>query len=348
MQGRHFVLSRVDSIGDVVLVLPMAGILKSAFPGCKVSLLARRYTAPLGRCCEHLDGVYAWDEILEASPQDQVRRLRALGADAIIHVRPEATIAMRARQAGIKLRVGTGRRMIHWLTCNRLVYVHRKRSELHEAQLNIELLRGVGIRRHYGLAELSQYYGLSKIGPLPSSITAHLDPARFNLIMHPKSGGTSREWPILHFAQLIHGLPPEQFNLVLTGSEQEGDAVRAHLPLRLPHVKDLMGQLSLGELIALINAADGLVAVSTGPLHIAAALGKPTLGLYAPLRSKHAGRWGPIGPGARVFQLPEPCAACPDPQDCKCMRMIAPAEIRTHLLDLAPLRRVDAPIASIR
>lgn len=349
MENRHFVLNRVDSIGDVVLVLPMAGILKSTFPGCKVSLLGRRYTVPLGRCCEHIDRAYAWDEIEEGPRRDQIRQFQQICADVIIHIHPKPTVARLARQARIPLRIGTGRRMYHWVTCNRLVHLHRKNSQLHEAQLNIELLRGVGIKRFYALDEISTYFGLTRIDPLPSNLEALMDPDRFNLVVHPKSGGTSREWPIQHFSRLIETLPRQRFNIFITGSEQEGKMVREYLPMQLPHVRDLMGKLSLAELISLIGAADGLLAVSTGPLHIAAALGKHTLGIYVPFRSKRASRWGPIGPRVRVFQLTKNCAHCRSPNDCECMRLITPADIGAYLIELAgtaqtvPARRLVQP-----
>src|SRR5215217_1069 len=339
MESRHFVLNRADKIGDVVLALPMAGILKRAFPVCKVSLLGQHYTWPLARCCEHLDQIYAWDEIEAAPRSERIKQFKAFGADVIIHVYPLPAIAKLARQARIPLRIGTSRRVFHWLNCNRLVRLSRRRSTLHEAQLNVALLRGVGIERCYDLGQISRLFGLSRIDPLSPNLAASIDPGRFDLIIHPKSAGSAREWPITHFARLIESLPPERFNIFVTGSEAEAESVRDTLPMQLPHVKDLMGKISLAELVSLIKAADGLLAASTGPLHIAAALGKHTLGVYAPFRSKHASRWGPIGPRTRVFQLANKCTSCSDPGDCECMRRIDPDEIKAYLIGLAGTER---------
>jgi heptosyltransferase III len=344
VQSRHFVLNRAYKIGDVMLALPMAGLLKRTFPGCKVSLLGQRYTLALARCCENLDGAYAWDEIQALPKAQQIRRFQAFDADVIIHVYPLAAIARLARQARIPLRIGTSRRAYHWFNCNRLIYLRRRGIPLHEAQLNIRLLRGVGIERMFTLDEISTMFGLTKIDPLPPRLAGLIDPGRFNLILHPKSAGSAREWPVQYFARLIESLPPARFNVLITGSDKEGTLVRHALPMQLTQVRDLMGKLSLSELISLIDAADGLLAASTGPLHIAAALGKQTLGLFVPFRSKHAGRWGPIGPRTRVFQLAQPCASCRDPSDCACMRRLVPAEIKAHLLDIAGSQRaVERP-----
>lgn len=347
MASQHFVLNRADKIGDVVLALPMAGILKATFPGCKVSLLGQRYTLPIARCCEHLDAAYAWDEIAALRRRERIKRFEEFGADVIFHIYPKAPIARLARQARIPLRIGTSRRMYHWTTCNRLVYVRRHHSPLHEAQLDIELLRGVGIERSYTLDEISSYFGLSNIPALPAHLARYIARGKFNLIMHPKSAGSAREWPLQHFARLIKDLPPERFNVLITGSENEGKVVRPHLPLDFAHANDLTGKLSLEELMALINTADGLLAASTGPLHIAAVLGKPAFGVFVPFRSKHTGRWGPIGPRARAFQLPEICAGCPNPSDCECMRRITPTEIKVALMELAGDHRGAAPVITV-
>ncbi|MDA3920468.1 MAG: glycosyltransferase family 9 protein [Salinisphaera sp.] len=346
MKHPHFLLNRADKLGDVILTLPMAGILKATFPGCKVSLLGQRYTAPLAECCEYIDEVYAWDEIAELPSQaERIARFKAFDADAIIHIYPKSEVARLARQAHIPKRIGTIRRLYHWPNCNRLLYLRRHHSPLHEAQLNIQLLRGVGIERFYELDEIGSYFGLSNIPPLPASIGAYLEAGKFNLIVHPKSAGSSREWPSHYFAQLIESLPPERFNVLVTGSAREGELVRDELPMHLAHVKDLMGRISLAELISLIDAADGLLAVSTGPLHIAAALGKATVGIYVPFRAKHTGRWGPIGPRTRTFQRAGKCTHCPvpkgetDPTNCECMLQITPVQIKAHLTELADAQR---------
>jgi heptosyltransferase-3 len=342
---RHFVLSRVDSIGDVVLILPMARILKRAFPGCKVSLLVRRYTSPIGQYCEHVDAVHAWDEIERAPEGEQIRQFKSLNADVIIHIHPKPAIAWRAKQARIPVRIGTARRLYHWPTCNRLVYLRRFRSPLHEAQLNLKLLKGLGVRASYDLDELRAYFGLTAHCDLPQRLQSLVDPGRLNLIVHPGSNGTSREWPPEHFAALIERLPTERFNVMITGSLKERERFADCLPMKLPHVRDLMGALSLNELIVLIARVDGLVAASTGPLHIAAAAGKHALGIYSPLRAKRSSRWGPLGINACVFQLDKDCAACRNSRDCACMRNITPQQVCDHLLSLT-IRR-DAQERSV-
>ena len=65
---------------------------------------------------------------------------------------------------------------------------------------------------------------------------------------------------------------------------------------------DITGKFGIEKFYHFVQCADGLVACSTGPLHIAAAKGIHALGLYPSARPKHAGRWGPLGPKAEYIE----------------------------------------------
>jgi ADP-heptose:LPS heptosyltransferase len=95
----------------------------------------------------------------------------------------------------------------------------------------------------------------------------------------------------------------------------------------------LTGQCSLYDLIAFINRSDALVAASTGVLHIASALGKRTVGIYAPMRPIDPGRWGPIGPNATHLVIDKKCNRCRGTYDCECIRSIRPEMVKQALED---------------
>ncbi|MEW6467490.1 MAG: glycosyltransferase family 9 protein [Bacteroidota bacterium] len=324
------IVSRTDSIGDVMLTLPLAGVLKQHFPSCHILFLGRKYTRPVIECCTHADQFLDWDEISEQPPAEQKRALSSVGADTIIHVFPNRKVAFAARAAAIPLRIGTSHRIYHWTTCNSRPSFTRRRSGLHEAQLNLRLLSPLGIPTEYPLGELWNYYGFGKIKPLPGHLLSLIDPSRFNLLLHPRSKGSAREWGLNNFSRLADILPLERFKLFITGTREEGESLG---PLKQKHnVCDLTGKLSLDELIAFICAADGLVSASTGPLHIAAALGKKAIGIYAPMRPIHPGRWMPLGSKASYLVLDKSCSACRKNHDCACIRSIDPEQVKAELL----------------
>ncbi|RYY17111.1 MAG: glycosyl transferase family 9, partial [Cytophagaceae bacterium] len=88
-----FLVSRPDAIGDVVLTLPVAGQLKRLFPGCRVVLIGRSYTAAVVAACPWVDAFLNIDELLPLPAAAQVARLRSYAAAAIIHVFPHQKLA---------------------------------------------------------------------------------------------------------------------------------------------------------------------------------------------------------------------------------------------------------------
>lgn len=325
MIPERIIISRTDSIGDVILTLPMATLLKQLLPGCTVIFLGSSYTKDIVACCPDVDEFYDWKQT----------DLDDIHADMIIHVLPRPEIAKAAKKAKIRQRVGTTNRLYHWWTCNWLIGLSRKKSDLHESQLNLKLLTVFeGVKKQYSLDEVVDLMNF-KSAKASCDAVQYIDNQKFNLILHPKSKGSAREWGLDNFKRLIEILPADSFKIFICGTENEGAMVRdALLSTPRENTVDLTGKLSLADYIAFIDHCDGLVAASTGPLHIAAALGKHALGLYPPIRPMHPGRWACIGKNAKVFVTDRQCDECRKTQDCRCMRMIEPEMLKSYLVNL--------------
>jgi len=174
---------------------------------------------------------------------------------------------------------------------------------------------------------LRSFYGTKPIEALPNKLQQYIVPEKTNLILHPKSKGSAREWGLENYAELMELLPQDKYNILLTGTEEEGLLFRERLVFPYSFVKDLSGKISLKELISLIFAADALVACSTGPLHIAAMLNKLVIGIYPPIKPMHPGRWSPIGENAHVLALDKDCNQCRKSTDCECIRSIKAIQV---------------------
>lgn len=298
-QSPIFIISRADAIGDVVLTLPMAGVLKKHYPNSTVLFLGRTYTQPIVACCTAVDGFINYDNY--SSVDALAQALKQTNADAIIHVFPKKEIAQAAKKAGIAMRIGTSHRWFNWLTCNYRVNFSRKNSNLHEAELNLKLLQPFKIKV-LAKEDLANLMAFNPVEPLPSNIEALLQPNKFNLVLHPLSNGSGKNWGLANFGKLIELLPPEKFNLFITGTKAEGEQLTDFLQQYNTRITPLTGQLTLGQLITFISKANGLVAASTGPLHIAAITGINAVGLYPTQRPMHPGRWQPLGPKVKVFE----------------------------------------------
>jgi len=330
---RTVIISRTDAIGDVVLTLPMAGVLRQLFPDARILFLGRSYTKEVVSASANIEAFLDWDEWKKLPEASAVRAIAATGADTIIHVFPNKQIALLAKKAHLKERIGTTNRIYHWGTCNRLVRLSRRNSPLHEAQLNLQLLRPLGAKAQYSLEEIANFYGLTHLAPLPAEVAALIDPHRFNLILHPKSRGSAREWGLDNFGELIRLLSQDHFKIFITGTADEGGLVQP-LFQEFPFLVNLTGRLSLGELMSFLSRADGLVAASTGPLHLAAALGIHAMGIYPPIRPMHPGRWAPVGPKGKVFVKEGECEDCRKSGNCHCIREIRAGMLKDYLLSL--------------
>ena len=325
----RILICRTDNIGDVVLTLPLAGYLKQRWPGATVDFLCRPYAAPVVEQCRHVDHVltFSADKNRDQSGDNDAAAAAVFADhayDIVIFAFPDRRLAKAARRAGVAERVGTSHRLFHWLTCNRLAHFNRSRSRLHEAQLNFELLRPLGIAYAPPLDAIASLYGLQ--APVVAAATALRACAPFNVILHPKSNGNGREWPLAHYEALARQLQELPGVAVwITGSAAEGALIQREAPglLALPHVRDLCGTVDLAGLTALIGVADGLVASGTGPLHVAAALGRPALGLFPPIQPIDIARWGALGSAAQSLAAPTRCASCSGQASCACMAAIS-------------------------
>lgn len=291
---KKIVISRTDSIGDVVLTLPLAGIIKEKFPEVKIIFLGNTYTQPIIKCCRFVDEIWEWAKLDKMQEQEVIDLFKKEEIDVFLHIFPRKKLARLAKKAKIKHRVGTSHRLYHLTTCNHRPNFTRKKSDLHEAQLNTKLLDPLGIDQHFELDRLSDYAGFDQLPELPSKFASLIQPNKTNIILHAKSQGSAIEWGVENFIELAKTLDPAEFNVFFTGTEKESESFRNKLPNQA-NIYDLSGQMTLDELVAFISSSDGLVAASTGPLHIAGLTNRVAIGLFSSIRPIHPGRWKPLG-----------------------------------------------------
>ncbi len=324
---KNIIISRTDSLGDVVLTLPVAKILKEFFPQIKIAFMGRKYTKPLIMACKYVDEFIDIADFLKKEVTVCNQK-----PEAILHIFPVVAIAKKAKQLRIPLRIGTTNRVYHWFTCNKLVRLSRKNSDLHEAQLNLQLLQSFGIDKIFSIEEIAASFGLEKVQPLEPEFSQLLHPKKYNLILHPKSQGSAREWGMDNFISLVRSLNMERYHIFISGTEKERILLQPIFEAVGKKVIDISGKMDLTQFMSFINQCDGLVANSTGPLHIAAALNKYSFGIYAPMRPIHPGRWAPIGNKVQAFVLDKECSDCRHNKiPCHCIKEVPPVWIKKAL-----------------
>ena len=324
MSANRIIISRTDSIGDVLLTLPMCVWLKNNLPDCELIFLGSGYTKPVVDCFSVVDEFVDWKEIEKLPSTQRTEAFKELRADAIIHVFPNKDIASLAKKAKIPMRIGTSHRSFHLLTCSHRLNFTRKKSTYHEAQLNFQLLKPFGLSIIPSLEELSAMTDAFKApeSPLPSYLQEYLAANNQTVVLHPKSQGSALEWPIENYFQLATELVGKGYTVFFTGTEAEGSLFKSELPSH-ERIIDLTGKLSLQELNCFLSKVKNLVACSTGPLHIAAFIGIRAVGLFSPRKPIHPGRWQPLGKNVSVLVNDPTCPECKKKKNCMCIQQIS-------------------------
>lgn len=324
MIPKRIIISRTDSIGDVALTFPMCAWIKNNFPESEILYLGKEYTKSVIESCNVIDKFISWDEIQQMPGSNKQIFFRGLQADTIIHVFPNKDISSLAKKAKITNRIGTSHRIFHFLTCNYRIDFSRKKSDLHEAQLNFELLRPLGLKKIPSWEEISTNTAFWYVEnqDLPEEIDAFVRSQKKIILLHPKSQGSAKEWPIENYLDLAKELIESEYLVIFTGTENEGKLFRSKIPTN-PSIIDSTGKLTLKQLIYLISKSTSLVACSTGPLHIAGLCGIQALGLFSSRRPIHPGRWRPLGSGSNAIVYDSDCPVCAKKKECSCIEKIS-------------------------
>ena len=297
-------LVRPDGIGDEILCLPVASALRRLLPEARISFLSSEYAAPV--LAHHLDLDEVWTVTGRESLGELVDLFRR-SVDAVVFLKPFKRLMWAAFLARVPVRVATGYRW-YSLLANRRVYEHRKDFSKHETQYNVGMLTGLGLQPgtvsppSLVLTDEERARGQERLRSL----------ATLKVVLHP-GGFAARRWRIEHYHDLAQELHRRGVGVVLTGSQAEADMFNQQssgagsLPAS---VLNLMGQLSVRELMAVIAAGHALVSGATGPAHIAAALGVPNVSLFDPRRNNLPIRWQPLGKGVVLRPEVPTCEKC--------------------------------------
>lgn len=300
---KNILIVRTDRIGDVVLSLPLAAILKKHIPDVRVSFLVREYTAPLVKNNKFVDEVIILSE-KNGKPQI-AQNIVALKSkfDACIVAFPTYPIALILFLAGIKTRIGSGYRWYSFLF-NKKVYEHRKYGERHELEYNVRLLQQLEINEDVNPDNAE--FGIQVDHSTNEKVKDKLvslgwDCEKKLVVVHPGSGGSAIDLPKEKMKLLTKNISDETDTvLVITGSQAEEELCNSYVVSE--KVINTAGLFNLEELIALIGNANILIANSTGPIHIAAALGKDVIGFYPKFAAVSPKRWGAYTSKAKIFQ----------------------------------------------
>jgi len=308
-RGARILILRLRSLGDAILTTPALCALKQWRPDLRLSMVLYRQFAPV------LAGNPNLEEVIEFEPgaltlPRLLSALRRRRFAACFNLHGGTLSALVARLSGAPHRVGYARsrfEFVYTATCDPRRFFGRERR--HAVENQIALFYAAGLPQ----GEIPPL----ELHPQPEARAAvtqklarrGLAAGRRYAVLHPVANFFTKEWPLDRYAALArwleeeHGLAP-----VLVGAAGEGARLEAvaHACAKAP--VRLEG-LPLQELTALIEAAAVFIGNDSGPAHIAAALGRPTVVLFGSSDSEAWRPWSPA-PLTAVVQNPYPCNPC--------------------------------------
>lgn len=135
-----------------------------------------------------------------------------------------------------------------------------------------------------------------------------LDPGKPFFVLQPGANDKVRQWPVSGFVKLLHLLTENGHQVVLVGSREDVPLAEQILEGGSSSAVSLAGRTSIGTLAAVLWEAEKLVSNDTGTIHLSAAVGTPSIGIYlGPASAKDT---GPYGSGHIVIEADLPCAPC--------------------------------------
>lgn len=301
---KNILITRTDRLGDVILTLPLVDAVRSVFGSSKIFFLSKEYVSGIVKNYPGVDEQVNIESIPGFS--DKCKFVKEKEIDLVINVKPEFDLALCFFLSGIKYRIGTGYRWYSFLY-NQKVHEHRKTSDKHESEYNLNLIRKFFPEAKAG--ETTLQYDISDKEDLDKKLSGYgLSLNDDYIIIHPGSGNSAKDLPASKFGEFIKKfvLTTKKHKIVLTGIGIEKKLVNEIIDLskvdNRDRIVDLSGKLTLNELVILIDKCDVFISNSTGPIHIAGSLNKKIIGFYPNEKVMSDVRWGPLSKNVVIIK----------------------------------------------
>jgi heptosyltransferase I len=317
-----------SSLGDVVQALPVLRLIKLYHPNSEIYWWIDAALAPLLEGDPDLAGLipfdrrrwsvpWRWDELWQS-----IRQLRAHRFDWVIDLQSLFRSGAMAWFANGAVTIGLddhrdGARGFYD------VFVPRRSYYTHAVDWYLDVLPSLGVPLHKNfiwLPERPHVIDALKVRWRP-------EPAKW-IALQPSARWTNKRWPIEHFAEVVQKLAVERpdVRFAILGGEADHEFGEALVHAAPGRCLDLTGRTSLQEMVEWVRFCELIVTNDTGPMHVAAALGKPVVALFGPTDPR---RTGPYGQVDQVFQNRLPCvpcmkASCSYAKPLECLRAIPP------------------------
>ena len=315
--GRVLVI-KLRHHGDVLLTSPVFSTLHARLPQCEIDALVYGDTSAMLTLHPAISQVHGIDRnwkklgpLRQAAAEWRLlSQLRARHYDLVIHLSEHRRGAWLTRLLRPRWAVAAKLAGKFWRGSFTHCYAQPGHARRHTVEKNLDALRRIGIYPQESEKRLTLVPGKPAEDRVAALLAAHDLGGNSFIHLHPASRWQFKCWPAAQTAALITALHEQGQAIVLTAAAdaKEGALIAAIRDKTGAPVVDLCGQLSLKELAALTHRARLFIGVDSAPMHIAAAMGTPTVALFGPSGELE---WGPWQVASRIITSDaHPCRPC--------------------------------------
>lgn len=328
-----------SSLGDVIQALPVLRLLKSHWPESEIHWWIDSALAPLLEGDRDLASVVRFERRLWASPRywpemlRSVQWMREQHFDLVIDLQCLARSGAFAWLARGKLLVGLdevreGARGFYDMALRRPSY------HTHAVDWYLETLKAIHVPVHWEFDWIPERVGIAA----ELKRKWQMDANRW-IALQPGARWLNKRWPVENYAELVRQLAVvyPDVSFVVLGGDADREMGAKIIQSQPERCRDLTGRISLTEMVECIRLSELMITNDTGPMHVAAALGKPVIGIFGPTEPRRTGPYGQLGNAIQNTALA--CVPCMKP-DCtfhkplECLRAISPERVMVQVQKL--------------
>jgi heptosyltransferase-2 len=312
-------------VGDAVLAIPAMKAVRDAYPQAEITLLVRPWVAGVFSSAPFIDRV--WSEPRPAGLMDWMRLSRSIrtkGFDLALLFPNSFESAAMTFFGRVPQRVGYATDGRGWLLTHAVKPTKRDAAARHQVHYYLKLAAAVSAPVDHPSIEIeASPEEKSQARKLLAS--AGIAPDRKFLLLNPGAAyGSAKRWGEDRFAEAGDALASEfDMDVVIVGSETERSIAERVQGLMRSRVAVLNGKTSLETLIGVISESSLVLTNDSGPMHIGAALGVPTVAVFGATNDIVTGPWGRR---TRIVKEPVDCSPCmlrECPIDHRCMTRVS-------------------------
>lgn len=298
---------RTDRIGDLVLSTPALRVLRDHFPHARITCLTAPGTREIVEGNPCLDYVITYEKAMIGSPVRFIRfiagiRRSRFNMAAVLNYSPDAILL--AYLSGAPVRVGTSIPGFKWFLTESISYRERDKPGRHEVECVLDVLRKIGIDGN----EKALYMPLSKRGECFADRFTKENYLEKEILvaLHPGSRQPRMRWNRKGFARVADTLIRENgVKVVMIQGPGEEGLLKDIFSMMQEEVTVAPSNMTVTELISLLNRCSLFIGNSTGPMHLAAAVKVPVIALFGNARFMDSReKWAPWGENHVAIDLP--------------------------------------------